>query len=312
VFPRCSGVASIHSGAPLPGGSCSVASPRAASSSRLSPGDGRRPAAASASSERAAASAADPTAPARRAASWICAAEVGRCAARTARLTTAGVNRRKLASVRLRGPFGVATDSRISHEPPGRRTTYAIVGKLYHYRLKRVPRLYSPFPLPLSHEDMPNIALDRITELVEPSLRQLGVELYDAEWVARGRTPVLRLLIDKPDGVDLDDCARVANAVGAVLDAHDPIDDRYELEVSSPGAERPLRNQTDWERALGTRVNVRYRQGDDEVILEGKLLELGLSDGSVVVEAKERKALVPVRIELEDVVAARRALDFGT
>jgi ribosome maturation factor RimP len=157
---------------------------------------------------------------------------------------------------------------------------------------------------------MPDIALDRITELVEPSLRQLGVELYDAEWVARGRTPILRLVIDKPEGVDLDDCARVSNAVSAVLDAYDPIDDRYELEVSSPGAERPLRNREDWERALGSRVNVRFRQGDDEVVLEGKLLELGLSEETITVEAREKKALVPVHIPLADVLAARRALEF--
>jgi ribosome maturation factor RimP len=157
---------------------------------------------------------------------------------------------------------------------------------------------------------MPDIALDRITELVEPSLRQLGVELYDAQWVARGHTPVLRLVIDKPEGVDLDDCARVSNAVSAVLDAYDPIEDRYELEVSSPGAERPLRSQTDWERALGKRINVRFRHGDDEVVLEGTLKELGLSDESIVVEAKERKSQVPVRIPLGDVLAARRALEF--
>lgn len=157
---------------------------------------------------------------------------------------------------------------------------------------------------------MPDIALDRITELVEPSLRQLGVELYDAQWVARGRTPILRLVIDKPDGVGLDDCARVSNAVSAVLDAYDPIEDRYELEVSSPGAERPLRNQQDWERALGRRVNVRIKHGDDEAVLEGKLLELGLSDESVTVEAREGKTLVPVRIALADVIAARRALEF--
>lgn len=157
---------------------------------------------------------------------------------------------------------------------------------------------------------MPDIALDRITELVEPSLRQLGVELYDAQWLARGRTPILRLMIDKPEGVDLDDCARVANAVSAVLDAYDPIEDRYELEVSSPGAERPLRNQQDWERALGRRVNVRFRHGEDEVVLEGRLLELGLSDASVTVEARERKSVVPVRIALDDVIAARRALEF--
>ena len=155
---------------------------------------------------------------------------------------------------------------------------------------------------------MSDTALQRITELVEPSLRQLGVELYDAQWDARGGTRILRLIIDKPEGVDLDDCARVSTAVSAVLDAYDPIDDRYELEVSSPGAERPLRSVTDWERAMGRRVNVRFKHGDDEAILEGKLLEAAEQD--VVVEAREGKTLVPVRIPVADILAARRALEL--
>jgi len=155
---------------------------------------------------------------------------------------------------------------------------------------------------------MSDTALDRITALVEPSLRQLGVELYDAQWDSRGRTPVLRLLIDKPEGVDLDDCARVSNAVSAVLDAYDPIERAYELEVSSPGAERPLRTEAELRRALGRRVNVRFRAGDDEGVLEGRLLEIGDSD--IVVEGRERRTPVPVRIAREDVLAARRALEI--
>jgi ribosome maturation factor RimP len=150
--------------------------------------------------------------------------------------------------------------------------------------------------------------LARITELVEPSLRQLGVALYDAQWDARGRTPVLRLLIDKPEGVDLDDCARVSNAVSAVLDAYDPIEQAYELEVSSPGAERPLRSEEELRRALGRRVNVRLRHGEDEAILEGRLLEIAADD--IVVEAREGRRLVPVRIARDDVIAARRALEI--
>ena len=155
---------------------------------------------------------------------------------------------------------------------------------------------------------MSDTVLDRITELVEPSLRQLGVELYDAQWDSRGRTPVLRLVIDRPDGVDLDDCARVSNAVSAVLDAYDPIEDRYELEVSSPGAERPLRSESDWDRALGKRINLRFRHGDAEVILEGRLLELTAT--SLVIEAREGRTLVPVSVDRSDVLAARRALEL--
>lgn len=156
---------------------------------------------------------------------------------------------------------------------------------------------------------MSDSALDRVTELVEPSLRQLGVELYDAQWDSRGRTPVLRLVIDKPAGVDLDDCARVSNAVSAVLDAYDPIEAHYELEVTSPGAERPLRREEDWQRALGKRVNVRFRHGeDDEVVLEGRLVEI--AETEVVVEAREGRTLVPVSIPRAEVLAARRALEF--
>lgn len=101
-------------------------------SRRRSPGEGGRPAATSASNARAASSAAEDTAPASSSAAYTASEVVGRCAARTARDTTAGVKRRKLASVRLRGPFGVDTDSRTSHDPFGRRTTYAIVGRSYH------------------------------------------------------------------------------------------------------------------------------------------------------------------------------------
>lgn len=155
---------------------------------------------------------------------------------------------------------------------------------------------------------MSDTVLDRITELVEPSLRQLGVELYDAQWDSRGRTPVLRLVIDKPEGVGLDDCARVSNAVSAVLDAYDPIEDRYELEVSSPGAERPLRKEEDWHRAVGKRVNVRFRHGDDEVVLEGRLIEVTADEA--VVEAREGKTLVPVRFARSELLSARRALEF--
>ena len=155
---------------------------------------------------------------------------------------------------------------------------------------------------------MSDTVLDRITELIEPSLRQLGVELYDAQWDARGRTQVLRLLIDKPAGVDLDDCARVSEAVGAVLDAYDPIEDAYELEVSSPGAERPLKTEQDWQRALGRRVNVRFRHGDDEAVLEGRLIEIAESE--VVVEAREGRTLVPVSIARAELLAARRALEI--
>jgi ribosome maturation factor RimP len=157
---------------------------------------------------------------------------------------------------------------------------------------------------------MANDVLERISELVEPSLRQCGVDLYEAQWDARGAEPVLRLLIEKSGGVSLDDCERVSHAVSAVLDAHDPIEGgtAYHLEVSSPGAERPLRRPRDWESALGMRVNVRFRSGETTTVVEGRLVAVG--DQSVEVEVREGRALRPVTIPVADIAGARRAVDI--
>jgi ribosome maturation factor RimP len=155
---------------------------------------------------------------------------------------------------------------------------------------------------------MSNDVLERVTELVQPSLRQCGVALFDVQWDARGGAPVLRLLIDKDGGVSLDDCERVSIAVSAVLDAYDPIAVAYQLEVSSPGADRPLRDADDWRRHVGDRVNVRYRSGDSDVVVEGRLLTF--ADDAVEVETRERRAMVALRIPSRDVLAARLAVDI--
>src|SRR5712691_12742442 len=84
--------------------------------------------------------------------------------------------------------------------------------------------------------------LDRIRELVMPTLSYLGYELYDLTLAGSGGNTTLRVRIDRPEGVTLDDCERVSKSLGALLVQADPFPTRYELEVSSPGAERPLRN----------------------------------------------------------------------
>lgn len=151
---------------------------------------------------------------------------------------------------------------------------------------------------------MSSDALRRIADLVEPSLRQCGVELVDAEW----EHETLRLVIEKPGGVSLDDCERVSVAVGAVLDAYDPIEGPYQLEVSSPGAERPLGDLADWRRQVGRRVNVRYRTGATEAVVEGRLL--GVSDESVEVEVRDRRTRRSHAIPRSTIVAARLAVEI--
>jgi ribosome maturation factor RimP len=155
---------------------------------------------------------------------------------------------------------------------------------------------------------MENESVTAIADLVRPSLTHMGIDLVDVHWSGRGHGAVLRLVIDRAGGVSVDDCERASNAASAVLDAYDPIDTRYRLEVSSPGAERPLVSREDWVRALGRKVSVRLESGEAETVLEGRLV--ALTNGSAEIEVRERRGHRVVVITLAQVLAARIALDI--
>jgi ribosome maturation factor RimP len=154
----------------------------------------------------------------------------------------------------------------------------------------------------------PHDPVSVVTELVRPSLSHLGIDLVDVRWSGRGRGAVLTLTIDRPGGVTLDDCEVVSNTAGAVLDAYDPIAGSYRLEVTSPGAERPLRGEEDWRRALGRRVNVRYRDGESDTVVEGRLLSFSASE--VEVEVRDRRSRRSARVPAASIVSARVLVDI--
>jgi len=101
---------------------------------------------------------------------------------------------------------------------------------------------------------------DQLRELLEPVVTDLGYELWELEFGTRPGGALLRLYIDSPDGIGLDDCERVSRAVSSVLDEADPIPNEYTLEVSSPGLDRVLRTQAHFERFAGERVKVEMMQ----------------------------------------------------
>ena len=144
---------------------------------------------------------------------------------------------------------------------------------------------------------------------MRPSFDHLGIELVDVQWSGRGRGAVLRLVIDRPEGgVTLDDCERASNTASAVLDVNDPIDHPYRLEVSSPGAERPIRRQEEWTAAIGRRINVRLHEGDSELVLEGKLVSIAGNQAEI--EVRDRRTTRPAAFSLDAVVAARIVVDI--
>ena len=131
---------------------------------------------------------------------------------------------------------------------------------------------------------MPTWPINTIRELLEPTLAHMGYDLYALEQAgSSGRT--LRIAIDRPQGVTIEDCQRVSSVAGPLLDQADLIPGgRYDLEVSSPGAERPLRDRADYDRFMGKKVNVRYRVGDSEAVLEGELV--AVDDAGIAVLGK--------------------------
>lgn len=100
---------------------------------------------------------------------------------------------------------------------------------------------------------------EELARLLEPTVERLGYELTDLEVRLGGKDGVLRVFIDKPEGVDLSDCEAVSRQLSAVLDVEDPLPGHYVLEVSSPGLDRKLTKPAHFQRYVGEDVRVRLR-----------------------------------------------------
>jgi ribosome maturation factor RimP len=99
----------------------------------------------------------------------------------------------------------------------------------------------------------------QVSDLIEPILEELGIELVDVEYLSdRGRW-TLRIYIDREGGVTIDDCAKVSNELGDLIDIKNIIEHEYVMEVSSPGLNRPLKKEADFIRVIGKKIKVRTR-----------------------------------------------------
>jgi len=147
--------------------------------------------------------------------------------------------------------------------------------------------------------------LATLEALVMPILTELGLELVELEFKREGHSWFLRLFIDKPGGVTLDDCAEVSREVSAILEVDDPIEAPYRLEVSSPGIDRPLKKPADYERFAGQLVKLRTRslldpdgRGHQRKTFVGELRGL---DGSTVRLRQTDKRGGEIAISLDEI-----------
>jgi ribosome maturation factor RimP len=97
----------------------------------------------------------------------------------------------------------------------------------------------------------------RVEEVALPVLDEMGLELVEVQYRREQRGWVLRLIIDKQDGVSLDDCAAVSREISQLLDIEDFVDQAYNLEVSSPGLNRPLKSMADFQRFTGRKAKIK-------------------------------------------------------
>jgi ribosome maturation factor RimP len=156
--------------------------------------------------------------------------------------------------------------------------------------------------------------MSKVTEVVEelaaPIFQELGLELVEIEYVKEGKSWFLRVYIDKDNGVDIEDCGLVSEKLSEKLDELDPIPHNYFLEVSSPGAERPLKKDKDFVKSIGQNVFIKtYEPIDGEKSFEGKLLEFDGQQLKIEVKIKTRKKTI--EIPYEKVANARLAVIFS-
>jgi len=146
-----------------------------------------------------------------------------------------------------------------------------------------------------------NPVLDKVRPLALRAAEQNDVELWDVEFAREGAGWILRVTIDRPDGIDMDACEAVSRTLDPLLDKSDPIPQSYTLEVSSAGVERVLRNESDYQRYLGEYVEVRLfaaQNGQKEFF--GHLYSfddetLSLSEGQTF----QRKNISQIRLRLK-------------
>ena len=153
--------------------------------------------------------------------------------------------------------------------------------------------------------------VDEVRVVVQPIVDEQNLELVDMEFLKEGKNWFLRIYIDKPGGIDIEECALISEKVSEALDAidSDPIPQAYFLEVSSPGAERPLKTEADMQNAIGKYAHLSvYQAIDGEKFSAGTLKQV--NDDYVVLTIRIKTRTKDIEIERKQIANARLAIQF--
>jgi len=149
------------------------------------------------------------------------------------------------------------------------------------------------------------VLVDKLTSLLGPLVAEKGLELVEIQYRREGTGWVLRVIIDKEAGVGIDDCAEVSREAGRLLEVEDLIDHPYNLEVSSPGLDRPLKKENDFIRYRGRRVKVKTKEPiGNQKIFVGAIERM--YNGLVTLRTEKGLVSLP----FDEIVKAKLVIDF--
>ncbi len=133
---------------------------------------------------------------------------------------------------------------------------------------------------------------EKIEQLVQAKINELGYELYDVEYVKEGKEYFLRIFIDTDKGIDLNDCEKVNNGIMDLLDEADYIKESYFLEISSPGIERKIRKEKHFDMAMGEAIEVNlYKAMDKKKVIDGVLT--GYDEDNIIMTYENDEISIP-------------------
>lgn len=142
---------------------------------------------------------------------------------------------------------------------------------------------------------------EKVESLLKPTIEKIGYDLYDVEYAKEGKNYFLRIFIDKPEGIDIQDCEKVNDAINDILDEADYIKEQYFLEVSSPGIERILKKDKHLAQNLGKEIQIKLFKKDENKKKEYQGILRNFSQETITIEGDignieiERKNIAQIR-----------------
>ncbi|MBZ0156623.1 MAG: ribosome maturation factor RimP [Alphaproteobacteria bacterium] len=149
----------------------------------------------------------------------------------------------------------------------------------------------------------------RIFDIASRVAEDEGFELVSADLLGKGRRALLRVVVDKEGGVTINDCEKMSRSLEAVLDVEDPIHGSYVLEVSSPGLDRPLVTQRDFERNIGKLARIVTREKiDNQTFIIGRIVDVG--EGWIRLRIEKKGTEKDLFIAMDKITKARLEIEI--